>query len=141
MEKQATAVQQSAPARRRPYFLLGVLVFFTGIIISIVLIATKRLVEPWYVPILGTIGVLLMLVSVAQRPGMLRIIGLLIFIGLAGAEWYMLLGSKLAPYAGPAKPGEKLPAFTAALADGSPFNNSNLQEGKPTVMVFFRGKW
>ena len=45
------------------------------------------------------------------------------------------------PYAGPAKMGEKLPAFTATLADGSPFTNSNLQEGKPTVLVFFRGHW
>ncbi len=143
MEQQpATAiVTESAPARRRPYFLLGMSIFFLGMIIYAVQIATKHLVEPWHVPILGTIGVLLMVVSVVQRPGILRIIGLLLFVVMAGMEWFMLLGSNLAPYAGPAKAGEKLPAFTATLADGSSFTNSNLQEGKPTVLVFFRGHW
>src|SRR5438094_10628129 len=117
MEQQpATAtVTESAPARRRPYFLLGMGIFFLGMIIYAVQIATKHLVAPWHVPILGTIGVLLMLASVMQRPGILRIIGLLIFVVLGGMEWFFLLGSTVAPYAGPAKPGEKLPAFTATL--------------------------
>ena len=141
MEKQAIAVETMAPARRRPYFILGMLIFFSGMIIYAAQIATKHFVEPWHVPILGTIGVLLMLLSVVQRPGILRIIGLLIFIALAGMEWFMMLGSKLEPYAGPAKPGEKLPAFTASFADGSPFAAQNLEDGKATVMVFFRGHW
>lgn len=141
MEKQETMVAESAPARRRPYFLLGTLVFFLGMVIYAVQIATKHFVEPWHVPILGTIGVLLMLFSVVQRPGIFRIIGLLIFIALAGMEWFFILGTKLEPYAGPAKPGEKLPAFTASFADGSPFATQNLEEGKATVMVFFRGHW
>jgi len=143
MEQQpATAtVTESAPARRRPYFLLGMLIFFLGMIIYAVQIATKHLVAPWHVPILGTIGVLLMVVSVVQRRGVLRIIGLVLFVVMAGMEWFMMVGSTLAPYTGPAKTGEKLPAFTATLAEGSPFTNSNLQEGKPTVLVFFRGHW
>ena len=142
MERQATAVETSAPARRRPYFLFGMLIFFSGMIIYAVQIATKHLVAPWHVPILGTIGVLLMLASVMQRPGILRIIGLLIFVALAGMEWFFLLGSSMAPYAGPAKPGDKLPAFTATLAkDDSSFTNQTLEDGKSTVLVFFRGHW
>ncbi len=150
MKKQASVFEQSSLARRPPYFLLGTLIFLLGMIIYIIQIETTHLVEAWHVPILGTIGVLLMLVSVVQRPRIVRIIGLLLFIGLTGTEWYMVLaGSKVrhapearpwSPYAGPAKPGEKLPAFTATLADGSSFSNLNLQEGKPTLMVFFLGK-
>src|SRR5260370_21572891 len=143
MEQQpATAiVTESAPARRRPYFLLGMSIFFLGMIIYAVQIATKHLVEPWHVPILGTIGVLLMVVSVVQRPGILRIIGLLLFVVMAGMEWFMLLGSNLAPYAGPAKAGEKLPPFTATLADGSSFTNSKFQAGQPTALGFLLRQW
>ena len=142
MEREAIAVEQKAPARRRPYFLFGTLIFFLGIIIYVVQMATKHLVVPWHVPILGTIGVLLMLMSVIERRGILRIIGLLIFIALAGLEWWtLLIGSKVAPYTGPAHQGEKLPAFAATFADGRPFNQETLQEGTPTVLVFFRGHW
>jgi hypothetical protein len=142
METQTSAVQQSAPARRRPYFLLGTLILFLGIIIYMVQVfAIKHLVEPWHVPILGTIGVLLMLVSVVQRPGIWRIIGLVIFVALAGFEWFIMLGSTLEPYAGPAKTGDKLPAFSAKFADGSLFTTQSLEEGKDTVLVFNRGHW
>jgi hypothetical protein len=142
MEQQTTAVETRTPARRRPYFLLGTLIFFLGMIIYIVQLSTKHFVVPWHVPILGTIGVLLMMASVVQRPGIFRIIGLLIFVALAGMEWFFVLGTKLEPYAGPAKPGEKLPAFTATLAkDDSPFTNQTLADGKSTVLVFFRGHW
>jgi hypothetical protein len=141
MEQQTTAVETSAPARGRPYFMFGMLIFFSGMIIYAVQMATKHLVAPWHVPILGTIGVLFMLASVVQRRGILRIIGLVIFIALAGMEWFFMLGSTMAPYTGPAKSGEKLPAFTATLADGSQFTNQTLEDGKSTVMVFFRGHW
>jgi len=142
METQTTTVQQSAPARRRPYFLLGTFILFLGIIIYMVqLFGLKQLVVPWHAAILGTIGVLLMLISVVQRPGILRIIGLVIFGALVGFEWFLILGSKMEPYAGPAKSGDKLPAFSAKFADGSLFTEKSLEEGKDTVLVFNRGHW
>ena len=157
MQREATAVEQKAPPRRRRYFLLGASIFFLGIIITVTAalsgwsaltyitsgaehVAWIRMLREHIA--LTTIGVLLMLVSVVQRPGILRIIGLVIFIALAGMEWHVLLiGSKIAPYTGPAHQGEKLPAFTATFADGKPFTQETLQDGTGTVLVFFRGHW
>jgi cytochrome oxidase Cu insertion factor (SCO1/SenC/PrrC family) len=47
--------------------------------------------------------------------------------------------SKLPAYEGPARAGDKLPAFTTTRADGSPFTEKNLQSGQPSALVFFRG--
>jgi hypothetical protein len=62
-------------------------------------------------------------------------------MALAGFEWFIILGSTLEPYAGPAKSGDKLPAFSAKFADGSLFTERSLEEGKDTVLVFNRGHW
>jgi peroxiredoxin len=43
-------------------------------------------------------------------------------------------------YTGPAV-GQKMPAFTTALASGSAFTNADLANGQRTVLVFFRGHW
>ena len=45
------------------------------------------------------------------------------------------------PYTGPARPGAKLPAFAANLADGSSFTEKALEGGSRTALVFFRGRW
>jgi peroxiredoxin len=34
-----------------------------------------------------------------------------------------------------------LPSFTATLADGATFSNKDLQNGKPAILLFFRGHW
>jgi hypothetical protein len=128
--------------RHRPLFLLGVLLFILGLAIYVIQISMKQFVTPWYMPILGAAGVLLMLVSVWRRPGVFRILGLLVFMALCGYTWYFLLvETKLPAYTGPARAGQKLPEFSASLSDGTPFTNADLEKGTPTVLVFFRGHW
>jgi hypothetical protein len=50
-------------------------------------------------------------------------------------------GTRTPPYTGPARPGEKLPAFAASFAGGSSFTEKELKGGSRTALVFFRGRW
>ncbi len=132
----------SAPARRWPLFLVGILLFFLGPVIYAVQVQAKQLETPWYALVLATIGVLLMTASVWQRGGVLRTAGLVLFVLVCGLEWYMVLVTAKTPlYTGPAQPGHKIPAFATALSDGRPFTNDDLESGIPTVLLFFRGRW
>ena len=131
------------PPRRRPVFLLGVLLFLLGpALYFVMLFGFKYLGMAWYVPILMTAGVLLMFLSVWQRPGVVRGIALALFLLLLAGEWYLVLVATRAPaYTGPAQVGTKLPVFTTSLADGTTFTNKDLESGVPTALVFFRGHW
>ena len=143
MENLTVTPKVSAPPRPRTYFLLGVLIFSLGMVAFVVqYFGLQRLnVVPWYLPVLGTAGVALMVLSVYQRPRVWRSLGLAVFVLLAGMEWLLILGSKLPEYQGPAKVGTTIPAFTTTLADGTSFSDQDLQKGKPTVLLFFRGHW
>jgi hypothetical protein len=137
-----TAPAVSAPSRRPPWFLLGVALFVLGPIIYAVQFSMKNLTAPWYVPILATVGVLFMIVSVRQRRGILRIGGLVLFALFCGFQWYtMLVSTRVPPYTGPAQAGQPIPAFTASFANGQPFKAADLRNGTPTVLLFFRGHW
>jgi hypothetical protein len=132
----------AAPPRRWPLFLLGVLLFFLGPIAYFVQISQGQLWMPWYTPILASAGVLLMLVSVVQRPGIFRIAGLMLFALLCAAQWFfMLVGARSPEYTGPAQAGAKIPAFATALADGQPFTDKDLAKDQRTLLVFYRGRW
>ena len=50
-------------------------------------------------------------------------------------------GAELPDYAGPARAGHPIAAFTSRLADGRPFTQQDLQDGRPSAIVFFRGRW
>jgi hypothetical protein len=143
MENLTVTPKVSAPPRPRLYFSLGVLIFLLGIVtLGLQYFGLKRLnVVPWYLPVLGTAGVALMVLSVYQRPKVWRILGLTLFVLLAGMEWFLVLGSKLPEYQGPAKVGTTIPAFTTTLADGASFTDQDLQKANPTILLFFRGHW
>jgi hypothetical protein len=101
-----------------------------------------RLFVPWYAPVLATLGTLFLLISVAWRRTIPRIIALVLVAALAALEWYTLVALvKLPDYQGPAQPGKQFPAFTATSADGRPFTDANLRDGSRRVLVFFRGRW
>ena len=140
------------PPRAWPLFLIGFLLFVLGIGINVGLLFAEYLKTPWYVPILGTLGVLCMGASVVQRFGWLRCVGLVFFTIVCAAGWIMIVWFARTPaYTGPAQPGHKLvdhhkdqdggPAFTAAFSDGTPFTAETLEDGKRTAIVFYRGHW
>jgi hypothetical protein len=102
----------------------------------------KRAFTPWYLPALTTVAALAVLVSVGRRGTVVRILMLLLIAGLAGLEWYFVAAiAKLPSYSGPAQAGKAFPAFETTLADGRSFTHKDLQDGTPSVMTFFRGRW
>jgi hypothetical protein len=122
---------------------LGSILVVLGLVLYIVqLKVLKNLSTPWYVPLLGTAGVALLLVAVGQARSIWRILALLVFGLLVAGEWHFFLsGSRLPNYTGPVAAGGAFPAFAAVLADGSPFYQEQLKGEQNTVMVFFRGRW
>jgi hypothetical protein len=142
MTQSQTELSTNRRTRRWPLFLLGFVLFLVGPIVFAVQLSLHQLKMPWHLPILSTIGVVLMAASAWQRRGMLRIAGLVLFVLLCGFEWYMVLVKFRTPeYHGPATAGQTIPAFTTSLADGKALTNTDLQNGKRTVLLFFRGRW
>jgi hypothetical protein len=139
-------VMQAAPpntrSRGRWYFWLGIGLCLLGPILNMVLMQMGRLDGLWYALALATVGVGLLLVAVIQRMGIARIVFLALFGLFCAFQWLLVVFiSKLPAYEGPARAGDKLPAFTTTLADGSDFTEKDLESGQPTVLVFFRGHW
>jgi hypothetical protein len=130
-------------SRGRLWLWLGIGLCLLGIVFNFVqILLLKHLVTPWYLPIMATAGVLLALVSVRLRPTWVRIVGLVLLALLTGLEWFFLLSlARLPEYKGPVEIGRKIPEFTTTLADGRPFTAKDLQQGIPTVLVFYRGHW
>lgn len=128
--------------RRWPFFLLGILLFLAGPLIYVIQFRQHYLATPWYVPALATLGGLLMIVAVWQRWGWLRAIGLGVFVLVCAFEWFMVAVATRTPaYTGPAQAGHAVPAFTTTLADGTAYTDRDLQKGKWTILLFFRGRW
>ena len=142
MEQFVSRTPPTRTARGRWWFVLGALVFVLGLVLYGIQFGRKDFVVPWYAPILGTVGVGLMAVSWRLRPTVWRVLGLGLFTVLLAGEWYFLLSfSKLPAYTGPARVGQVIPPFSTTRADGRPFTDQDLQQGSPTVLLFFRGRW
>jgi hypothetical protein len=132
----------SPPPRRLPFFSLAILLCLVGPVIYGVRFGQHHLETPWYVPVLTSIGVLFMVVSVWQRRGVLRSVVLVLFVFVCWFEWYfVVVATKTPQYAGPAIPGHKVPTFATTLANGTAFTSKDLEAGKSTVLIFYRGRW
>ena len=138
----------AAPAAARPYpgrwyIVLGVALALLGpILYGVQVLWGRHLTTPWYLPALGTAGAGLLVAALVRARSSWRLAGALLLLLLAGAEWYFLVVfTKLPPYAGPVVEGKAFPAFATTLADGTPFSQDNLKGEQDTVMVFFRGRW
>jgi hypothetical protein len=128
--------------RGRAYFWFGLAACLLGLALVFVQLGLKLLFDPWYSPALATLGAALLLVSVARRCSIPRVVALVLVAALAGLQWYFLVSLvKLPDYEGPAQAGKQLPEFRTTLADGRPFTTSDLRDGSRQVLVFFRGRW
>jgi hypothetical protein len=128
------------------------LLFVAGPAIYFAEFRLGRFRMPWYVPVLASVGVLLMGVSFWQRRGVWRGIVLALVLVLCGLEWYVSLVLTRTPdYTGPAQANRKVPAFHATLARsstaqdgqgpaGDVLTDKSLQ-GQNTILLFFRGRW
>src|SRR5262249_24444198 len=143
METDTTDTVAPSPAREWPLFLPGILLIIIGpagyFFIQVQIGRIDFL--PLYVPVLATIGVLLIAASIVQRVRLIRILFLIAFTFLCGFEWHLLLVATRTPeYTGPVQIGQKLPAFAAARVDakGKTFSQSDLETGERTAIIFFR---
>ncbi len=143
MSTASTSPPRTDRSTGRGYVWLGIALCLIGVgLVVAQIVALKILVVPWYSPALATLGALLLLVAVARRHGVFRVIVLVLVAAFAGFQWFFLVSlMKLPEYTGPAQAGKPFPAFQAALADGRPFTDADLRDGSRTVLVFFRGRW
>jgi hypothetical protein len=121
--------------------LIGVALPFLGIALYAVQLWQGRLWTPWYLPLLGTAGFILVIVAVRQARGVLRWLALGLVLLLAGMEWTFVLATRLPPYSGPAAIGQPLARFSTTRADGSTFTDQDLKGDRNHAIVFFRGRW
>jgi hypothetical protein len=122
--------------------LLGVFVALAGPVLMIVLMfAAKILVAPWYLPLLGTLGLALIVLALVRSRSIWRWTAVVFFTLFVAFQWWTMLAMRTPAYTGPVKDGESFPAFASTLADGSPFTQNDLKGDQSTVMVFFRGHW
>ncbi|HZV05074.1 MAG TPA: hypothetical protein VE999_08345 [Gemmataceae bacterium] len=126
----------------RSLLLLGVLLAVAGPVLMIMLMfAAKILVAPWYAPLLGTLGVALIILALLRSRSIWRWTAVVIFTLFVGFQWWALLAMRTPAYTGPVKDGQPFPAFATTLADGSTFTQDELKGDQNTVMVFYRGHW
>jgi hypothetical protein len=126
----------------RSLLLLGVFLALGGELLYILLtFAAKILITPWYAPLLGTLGVALIIVALMRSRSIWRWTAVVIFTLFVAFEWFALLAMRTPAYTGPVRDGQPFPAFATTLADGSAFTQADLQGDRNTLMVFFRGHW
>ena len=126
----------------RSLLLLGGLVALAGPVLMILLVfAAKILITNWYGPLLGTLGLALIILALMRSRSIWRWTAVVIITLLVGFQWWALFAMGLPPYTGPVKDGQTFPTFATTLADGSAFTQDDLQGDQNTVLIFFRGHW
>jgi hypothetical protein len=138
-----STASSTAPRRYpgRVLLTLGLMVAVAGVVSYAVQIWAEHLATPWYLPIVGTLGLVCVVVSLCQARSIWRLLALILVLLLTGGEWAMLLGGRQPPYAGPVAVDRPFPAFATLRADGTPFTQRDLEGEHDNVLVFFRGRW
>jgi len=138
-------VKETAASARRPsgrlYLVLGMLVAVSGLVIYTIQMLAKIHSSPWYVPVLATLGALVIVYSLVLRRTIWRWGTAGLFTLLAGGIWLMFFALAAPPYTGPVTVGRAFPNFETKLASGASFSQADLQGDQDTVLLFFRGRW
>ena len=120
---------------------LGAGLAVLGVAAYVVQMSLQSLMAPWYMPILGFFGLVLIVTSLVWRRTVWRIFGMLAVALLLAAEVAFFLAMRLPPYAGPIAVGQPFPAFATRRADGAAFTQRDFLGDRNSVLVFFRGRW
>ena len=138
----ATTPSAVPRSRGRGYFWAGLGACLLGLAATVIQFFALNIIKtPWYSPVLATVAAILLVVAVAHRRSIPRVIGLVLVAAFAGLQWYLFgVLLKLPDYNGPAV-GQPVPAFAATLADGRTFRDNDLRDGSRHVLVLFRGRW
>jgi hypothetical protein len=132
----------STPGNGRGLLWLGVLCAIAGPPIYMAqLTVWGQTVNPWYMPVLATLGAGLVIVSLRRRTIWRGLA--FVFVGFlaAGSWWFLTSYVRLPAYTGPVAAGERFPEFRALRAGGAPFTRADLAGDRATALVFFRGHW
>jgi len=128
-------------SRGRLLLLLGLGLAVLGRVAYVVQFHLQSLMMPWYMPIMGLLGLVLVAASLIEKRTVWRVLALLAVGLLSAAELAFLNAVRLPPYAGPIAEGRPFPAFETKKSDGTPFTQRDLVSDHSSVMVFFRGRW
>lgn len=135
---------ETALARRggRAMLLTGIALFVAPLVVyGVQLVGLEWMAVPWYIPILGTLGVCLMLLAIVRRFTLVRAACVLVFGLLVAVQWWYFLSYSVLPNTSEIlAEGVSFPAFETTRADGTPFTSDDLL-GQRTLLVFFRGRW
>jgi hypothetical protein len=104
-------------------------------------IANAHLKTPWYLPVVATLGVVLVGYALWRRRSVWRWIALIPVVLFACLTWAFLVMLRLPAYEGPVAAGKAFPTFATARADGTPFTEHDFQGNDNHLLVFFRGRW
>src|SRR5947209_2117743 len=98
----ATPPSVAPRSQGRPYFWFGIFACLLGLaLVAGQFLVLKHLDVPWYSPGLATLGALLLLISVAHRRTIPRLLGFVLIAAFAGFQWFFLLSvMKLPAYEG-----------------------------------------
>src|SRR5262245_46782206 len=127
-ENRMTTTSTTTPAKARApgrgYLWAAIGLCLLGVAINFVqFFVLKKFFVPWYGPAMSTLGVLLLILAVARRRSVTRVVALVLVAAFAGFGWYFLVSlAKLPEYTGPAQAGRPIPTFQTTLADGRPFS-------------------
>ena len=115
---------------------------FLGIFSYVGQMLAGFLPTPWHVPVFAIVGALLVARAFWLRGTVLRVLGILGCLALAGLEvWFIFFYTALPTYSGPVAAGANFPEFEAVRADGNRFTKASWEGEEDSILIFYRGHW